>query len=295
VTRPADADPLSPDERWHRQDEQDFLRRSLDDATAEHDAGDLSDADFELLVRRDNIRLAALEAELTGDAGAEPPAGGPSSAAAREPGRQTAVEPTVLGPRPPDVLERIERRRRRSYIIGGVGVLAILLGALVLVVDGLAPRLPGQTPTGGVTLNRAQQVSRQLAQAATLVQQNRLVEALALYRQVVSEDPTQPEALAERGWLEWEGGSEGHAPGIAASGEASVRQAVAVAPSFYAGHLYLGTIELVGHHDATAAVAQYRLFLADHPPAQWVKTGASFIRQAFSEAKQPVPASVPPA
>ena len=299
MTGPEATEPPSTEERWRRQDEREFLRRSLGDARAEHDAGDLSDADFELLVRRDSIRLAALEAELTmdpePDATEQAPGAGAAAPSAGGPSRPDAPGRPVPASRQPDVLERIDRRRRRSYLIGGVGVLAILVGALVLVVYGAGPRLPGEGASGGVTLNRDQQVARQLGQAATLVQQNRLVEALAVYRQVLSEEPNQPEALAVRGWLEWEGGSEDHAPGVAASGEASVRKAVVVSPGFYAGHLYLGTIELVGHHDPGAAVAQYRLFLADHPPAAWVRTGAPFIREAFSEAGQPLPASVPPA
>jgi hypothetical protein len=49
----------------------------------------------------------------------------------------------------------------------------------------------------------------------------------------------------------------------------------------------------VGHKDAAAAVAEYRLFLSDHPPTQWVSTAASFIRQAFAQDHQPLPSGVP--
>ncbi len=52
------------DERWYLTDEQDFLRRSLDDARREHEAGDLSDEDYDVLVTRDTARLAEVEAEL---------------------------------------------------------------------------------------------------------------------------------------------------------------------------------------------------------------------------------------
>ena len=43
------------DDRWHRRDERDFLRRSLDDADREHRAGDLSDEDHAVLVARDAV------------------------------------------------------------------------------------------------------------------------------------------------------------------------------------------------------------------------------------------------
>ena len=59
----ADADPAA-DERWYLTDEREFLRRSLEDADREHEAGDLSDEDHAVLVARDTARLAEVEAEL---------------------------------------------------------------------------------------------------------------------------------------------------------------------------------------------------------------------------------------
>jgi len=51
-------------ERWYLNDEREFLLRSIDDAAREHDAGDLSDADYGVLMGRDRSRLAEVEAEL---------------------------------------------------------------------------------------------------------------------------------------------------------------------------------------------------------------------------------------
>ena len=64
-------------ERWYLNDEREFLLRSIDDAERERGAGDLSDADYEVLVARDRTRLAEVEAELAAlgpDLGPEPPA-----------------------------------------------------------------------------------------------------------------------------------------------------------------------------------------------------------------------------
>jgi len=74
-----------------------------------------------------------------------------------------------------------------------------------------------------------------------------------------------------------------------------VTEASRVEPDFYAPHLYLGTIELRQDRNATAAVAQYRLFLAEHPPARSLTSAAPDIRQAFTQAGQPVPPGVPAA
>ena len=64
VDDPVDRRPRPRDERWHLADEREFLRRSLDDAAREHEAGDLSDEDHAVLVARDSARLAEVEVEL---------------------------------------------------------------------------------------------------------------------------------------------------------------------------------------------------------------------------------------
>ena len=107
--------------------------------------------------------------------------------------------------------------------------------------------------------------------------------------------PHQPTALAEMGWLEWESGSQsksGVARGQGSGGgdRGGRRWHRASSPPA----LYLGTIE-VDRGNAAAAVVQYRKFLADHPPATWVKDYAAEIRTAFTHAGQPIPAGVPAA
>ena len=66
------------DDRWYLNDQRDFLLRSIADAHSEHDAGDLSDADFSLLVARDRRRLADVELAL-GELAPLPPPPPPSS------------------------------------------------------------------------------------------------------------------------------------------------------------------------------------------------------------------------
>jgi hypothetical protein len=270
------------DERWHLEDEREFLQRSLDDAASEHEAGDMDDSDHEVLMRRDRARLATVTEALAAFDADEPHPPVTTVAA-------TNGAPADGGPEP---LEQRARRPRGRTALGVVGVLALLAGGVLLLVHLAAPRLPGQTPTGGVTVNGDQLVDRQLEQATVLVQQNKIVNALKLYHQILTEDPTRPEALAESGWLEWEAGQSSNDTSLMADGRASVDRSVTVAPTFYAGHLFLGTIELQGDHDPTAAVTQYRLFLADHPPAQLVTSAAPFIENAFTQVHQPLPKGV---
>jgi len=263
-------------ERWSLVDRRDFLRRSLDDADAEHEAGDLSDVDHAALRRRDETLLAEVEVSL---AAMELPADAPDPAPARH---ERAVTPGA---------RRGWRPRRRAWMVV-VGVVALVAAAVVLVVALTSTRLPGQVATGGAQLSGQRLVDQELDQAAVLDDEGKVVTALGVYQAILAKSPTQPTALAESGWLEWESGSGSGSPALERTGRAAVAKSVAVAPSFYAGHLYLGTIDYQ-QGDAAAAVAQYQKFLADQPPSGWTKQFAAEIRGAFTAAGQPVPAGLP--
>lgn len=263
-------------DRWALVDRRDFLRRSLDDADAEHLAGDLSDADHAALRHRDEALLAEVEASL---AALELPV--------------AAAEPTGAPEDPPAAAAGHGRRRfrRRTWMVV-VGVAAVVVATVVLVVAVTSPRLPGQVASGGPQLSGQRLTTQELDQAAVLADQGKVVTALGLYETILAQDPTQPTALAESGWLEWSSGSGAANPALERKGRAAVAKAVKVAPSFYAGHLYLGTIDY-RQGDAAAAVDQFRDFLAEKPPLSWTKAFASQIRGAFAADHQPVPAGLP--
>ena len=206
--------------------------------------------------------------------------------------------PAARSPRPglvPLVVDDDEPppRRRRTWL-AVVGTAAIVAGVVLLVVHLTSPRLPGEAATGSITLSHSQQIQEQLAEATTLVQKNELVAALGVYKQVLSETPHQPQALAEWGWLEWQAAQTAGNLTLAAEGRSAVAESVKVDPSLYAGYLYLGTI-LLAQKQPAAAVAEYQKFLANHPPNAWITNAAPSITKAFSEAHQPLPAGVKPA
>ncbi|HEX3946387.1 MAG TPA: hypothetical protein VHW47_01725 [Acidimicrobiales bacterium] len=304
TARPA----LDGEERWRLQDRRDFLRRSLDDAEREHEAGDLADEDYLVLRRRDENLLAEVEkalgpvqaeTELADGGVASEEAAGPGPAPADGPAAGDRQGAKPAGLRSLTLLEldddEVEADRTRSrhhrLWLALVGTAALVAGAVLLVVNLTSPRLPGQTATGGITTTQTQQIQRALAQAAVLVQEGKSVEALQLYKQILSLTPSQPQALAEWGWLDWEAAKQAGNLTLAASGRSAVARATQLDPSLYAAHLYLGTI-LLGQGQPGQAVTQYKAFLADHPPKGWVTKGAPYIRQAFSQAHQPLPAEV---
>jgi len=264
--------------RWHLEDERDFLVRSLGDLAAELEAGDIGQADYDALSSRDERRLAVVEAALE----ALPAEHGPGSGPEDPPTAPAAPEPGA------------RRGRSRRRWLAAVAVVALSAGTTLLVVRLTQPSLPGQPVTGSTP----QTVAAQLAEAAALVDEGTstsLSEALSLYRTVLSEDPNQPQALAETGYLEWEAGFSAADVAQERQGRSLVERSLRVARDDYAAHLFLGTMDLEQDHDPAAAVRQFQLFVSEHPPKAELATAASIVRQAYSEAGRPLPAGIPPA
>ncbi len=266
-----------------------FLDQSLADADAEYLAGDLSDKDYLALRRRDMTRLAALEAR-----GGEAEGVGAGVMVADQLPSPDAELPAEEPPaaKPPPGSRRTVRPRRSGWFL--VGAVAAFGAALVVAVTLFATnRLPGQTATGSITLSQSQRTEENLAQAATYQDAGQLAQAAQLYQTVLAGQPDNEVALAQLGWLEFESGRQGGSATLISDGRAKLNRAVSLDPGDYAVRLYLGTAALQQDDDPTGAVAQYRLFLADGPPAALVQQAAGEIRQAFTLAGLPVPSTVP--
>jgi tetratricopeptide (TPR) repeat protein len=256
-------------ERWYLNDEREFLLRSIDDAEREHSAGDLSDADYQVLVRRDGARLAEVEAELA-----------------------------ALGPEVPIAAsaspEATPRRRYGKWSRVGIVAACLLIatGAIILVDHAVSPAAPGQASSGTVTLPKAELIEQQLDAAAILSDDGEGGQALELYEKVLAEDPDDPDALAASGWLEWNAGRAARAATLVRAGRQAETKAVHVAPHFFGGHLYLGLIMLEQDHNAVGAVEQFTSFLADSPTAAEVASFAPQMIPAYTQTHKPLPAQI---
>jgi hypothetical protein len=290
------AGPARPADRWRLEDQADFYRRSLADAEVEHEAGDLADDDYEVLVRRDRGRLATVEAEL--DRLDRDAASAPVVATGAEdgdgPGRGVADPGGEGAARAGSAGTATGRRHRRAFLVVGLCALAAA-GAVVLILHLIAPSLPGQPFSGSTTVNLAQKIQEQLTQADQMVADDNLTGALAVYQEILGEEPHQAAALTERGWLEYAAGVQTGDVGLIRQGRASILEAQAVDPAQATPHLLLGIIDLQRDNDARAAVAQFTKFLADGPTASDLAQGAPYMRRAYALAGLPVPAQVPAA
>jgi cytochrome c-type biogenesis protein CcmH/NrfG len=225
------------------------------------------------------------------------PAGAPAAVAVDERMPEVGVlavhDPATAGSTDPGAGAPPRRRLRRSTWFLVVGC-ACLASALVLAVATFASdRQPGQSATGTFAQTQAQQTEESLAQAATDENQGQVGQAAQLYQSVLHQHPDNEVALAQLGWLEFETGHQGNSASLMADARAKLLRAVRLDPSDYAARLYLGTLLWQRDADATGAVAQYRRFLADGPPASLVAQAGPEIRAAFQQAGMPVPASVP--
>lgn len=154
-------------------DERDFLLTSLDDLEREHAAGDVDEHDY---------------AELSDDY---------TTRAARVIRAIEANQVRAAAPRSPST------RRRALVVAGGVAVFALLAGVLVAQASGR--RQAGDNLTGDIR----EATAEQLEQAAALVQEQRLDEAIAVYDEILEEQPDHVEAMTYKGWLQFQSGDAG--------------------------------------------------------------------------------------
>jgi hypothetical protein len=203
-------------------DEVEMLRRSLEDARAEHARGDLDDDVLARIEARDGPRLAAAVERL----------------AALDEASDVPAEPRASA-----------GRRGRTLLIALVAGLAAL-GVTLAVVQ---PFSGAKEPP----LSGHDKVVLLLAAAEVEVTHGRTLRALTIYDAVLRLDPMNPEALAESGWLRYEHALSSAHPAEVARAEVQLRDATRLVPREAAAHLYYGIVLWQQHHARRGALAQF--------------------------------------
>jgi len=268
------------------QEERAFLLRSLADLDAEYEAGDIDDDDYRSLTNDYTARaatvlrsLSALEAPLAG------PRRRPAPGVTRRP-----VSP-VTGP--------AESKPPRSRLRQTVVVLVLVLGfgavAAWLVAQSSGTRLPGQTVSGNSQLTTPAPaatggVDQRLADAANDVNAGKVADALKLYDQVLKDDPNQPVALADGGWLQAQAGLSANRTDWVDTGLVKIEKAETVDASFADAHFFRGFLLLRAKNDAPGAVTELRLYLGTVDPAA---PQVASVRQLLDEAIKAAGPNVP--
>jgi tetratricopeptide (TPR) repeat protein len=251
--------------------ERDFLLRSIEDLERERAAGDVDLDDYAELradyVARAAFALRALEGRDE----------------ATETRQQVAEE---------DRWRRLRRylgRRRTRRVLVATGVVCVIavLGLVAAELAGL--RLPGESPTGSVSLPRAQRIDDDLAAAALFANSGHEAEAVGLYDEVLTLDPRQPVALADRGWLERLAGIDADSEKTIRIGDQSIASAVAIDPHDADAHAYDAVALSQDEHRLGAAARQIALMEADHPSTSLLAEFAPTLVAIDRAAHAPVP------
>jgi tetratricopeptide (TPR) repeat protein len=162
---PPDARELGPDELVALEEQRAFLLGSLRDLEAEHEVGDVDDADYEELQDDYTARAAAVIRAIEGHH---------ALVAARR--------------------TRWSWGRRLAVL---VVVVVVAIGTGVFVAHSAGQRNAGDTVSGGTR----QSTRDQLLTARQLQQTGKYPEAIKAYDEVLKIDPTNVEALSYRGWM----------------------------------------------------------------------------------------------
>lgn len=228
-SRPVRRRRLDPDALADLEEQRELLFRSLDDLEREHAAGELDDADYEVL--RDETTRRAAEVVR-------------------------AVETGRV-----EIAERPGPNRVR-LALGALVVVVVGLAAGLAVANASGTRQVGEFGSGEIR----DLTDDRLQEATELAQSGDIQGALERYDGVLADDPANVEALSERGLLLASLSQAADLPGLLVSGRSSVEQALAVDPGNPRALFYLGLIQrLAGEEDAAVATLEDAL-AADPPP-----------------------------
>lgn len=250
-------------------EEREFLLRSIRDLDAEHAAGDLDDLDYRAL--RDDYVARAAAAIRRGSAVDEP---GP--AAHRSKATNAAADPTTSVPSAatPSTVKpsRVASTRGRRIAVAGL-VVAAALGAGYLVAASTGERVDGAAATGSFPEASTDRIAR----AQRLVRDGDILEAIKVYDGLLADDPENPVALAERGWL-----LSRIDAGLVDRGLQGIEKAIAVDPGYPEAHFYRGMILLQIKDDPAGAVTSFEAALDADPPPDL----RGFLEQTLATARE---------
>jgi tetratricopeptide (TPR) repeat protein len=225
---------LDPDALAALEEQRDFLLRSLEDLEREHDAGDVDDHDY-----------VALKDDYT-------------ARAARTIRSIETHRARLSAARPPRSWPRL------VAMAGGVVLFAVAAGLLVAQFSGR--REAGETLTGDIR----ESTRTQLDDARAAIQQGRYDDAIAIYDDLLVEQPDNVEALAYKGLAQV---GQGDMEGVV-----TLIDAAELDPDYPDTHYFLArAFAIAGRYDS--ALAELDRFDALDPPPDLEAEAAGFRAQ----------------
>jgi hypothetical protein len=169
------------------------------------------------------------------------------------------------------------RVRKGRYLVVAVTCFALVVA--VVLWSALSPRQAGNSITGSIQLDRAQQIRQLLSEAEADIANANVVAALAAYQQVLSIDATNVQALTQSGWLDFSAGSSDRNVSLTTLGVKYLREAVTLAPRSPAPRLYYAIVADSTPGNRALAKRQFELFLASKPSPGQLAVAKPFLKQ----------------
>ena len=229
------------------EEERDFLLRSLRDLEDERAAGDLDDADYAALKDEYTAKAAAVLRQLE------------------------STTPLSSTDRPQGARSR-SKAGRGKIVAAVVGLAIVSGGAGYAVAQSSGERLAGDEATGDLPEGSVDRI----AKANALAAEGEILEAVKVYDDLLEDDPENPVALAERGWL-----VSRVDPSLVDSGLANIDRAIAIDPTYPDAHFFRGMILWKAKDDPAAAVESLQRALDLGPPPDF----RSLMQQQLDGAK----------
>jgi len=220
---------------------------SLEDAAREHEAGELTDEQFDAIQRREESAIERARADLA----------------------------TLVDAPAADATPRARVRRTR-WLVLAIACFAVVIGAILY--GALAPRQAGSSATGSLSLGRSQQIQQLLGEGEADVANGNVVAALSAYQQVLVLSPTNVTALTQSGWLDFSAGSADRRSNVVTVGVRRLEEAVALAPRDPAPRLYVAIVAASIPGNRAVAVRQFKIFLGLRPSSGQLAVARPFLR-----------------
>jgi len=218
-------------------DEISLREASLRDARREYEAGDLTSDELAEIEARDLAALARAREELSE--------------------LSESVEAPTTNPSP--------RRRRRGLLY--LSFASFFVAIVIVLVAAVSTRQNGQSATGSVSVNSAQEAANWNSLAESAVASGSVVTALKDYQHALAADPTNYVALTQVGWLTFSAGSTAHKSGDVATGLAYLQKAISVQPSLPSAYLYYAIAAQSTPGNTALALRTFKKFLSLSPSA----------------------------
>ncbi len=239
------------------EDERDELLRRLRDLEDEFAAGQIDEVDYRNL--RDDYTARAA-----------------SVLRALDVADDDAIADEVVDDEDFDEEPVVRRRSARTRLLAAAMVVAVIAGGAGYALAGTAkPRAATDEVSGSLPEGSVDRITR----ANVLVSEGKILEAVRVYDDLLKDDPENPVALAERGWI-----LSRVDPNLVDSGLASIDRAITIDPQYPEAHFFRGMILWRAKSEPALAVESFQRAIDAKPPASVVASIESVKAQAAADA-----------